>query len=65
MYFFNIVSIGVASCIFDFAAFIEIIKGWSKGLADDDKVGENFEEKVDFDVSPIYDFVIILLFIFY
>ena len=51
---FNLVSIGVASCIFDFAAFIGIIKGWSKDLADDDddKVGENFEEKIDFDVSP-------------
>ena len=52
---FNLVSIGVASCIFDFAAFIGIIKGWSKDLAkyddDDDKVGENFEEKVYFDVS--------------
>ena len=47
---FNIVYVGVASCIFDFAAFIGIIKGWSKDLADDDddKVGENFEEKVDF-----------------
>ena len=54
---FNIVSIGVASCIFDFAAFIGIIKGWSRGLADyddddddDDKVGEKF----DFDVFPIF-----------
>ena len=44
---FNIVSIGVASCIFDFAVFIGIIIGWSKDLAeydddDDDKVGEKF-----------------------
>ena len=58
MYFFKIVFVGVPSCMFDFAAFIWIIKGWSKDLAeyddDDDKVGENFEEKIDFDVSPIF-----------
>ena len=54
---FNIVSVGVASCIFDFATFIRIIKGCSKDLADDDdddKVGENCEEKFDFDVSHIF-----------
>ena len=54
---FNLVSIGVASCIFDFAAFIGIIKGCSKVLTDDDdddKVEKKFEEKFDFDdVSPI------------
>ena len=40
-----------------FAAFIGIIKSWSRGLAkydDDDKVGENFEENFDFDVSLIF-----------
>ena len=40
-----------------FVAFIGIIKSWSRGLAkydDDDKVGENFEEKFDFDVSLIF-----------
>ena len=55
---FNIVSIGVASCMFDFAAFIRIIKGWSRNLTedddDDDKVGEKLEGKVDFDVSSIF-----------
>ena len=54
---FNIVSIGVASCIFDFVAFIGIIKGWPRDLAeddDDDRVVEKFEEKVDFDVSSIF-----------
>ena len=44
--------------MFDFVAFIRIIKGWSRGLAeyddDDDKVGEKLEEKFDFDVSPIF-----------
>ena len=51
---FNIVSVVVANCIFDFAAFIGIMKGWSRDLEeeddddDDDKVEENF----DFDVSP-------------
>ena len=44
--------------MFDFVAFIRIIKGWSRGLAeyddDNDKVWDNFEEKVDFDVSPIF-----------
>ena len=43
--------------MFDFAAFIRIIKGWSRGLTeyddDNDKVWDTFEEKVDFDVSPI------------
>ena len=51
---FNIVSVGIESYIFDFAAFIEKMKGWSRDLAeddDDDKVEENFEEKVDFDFS--------------
>ena len=48
---FNIVSIGVASCIFDFAVFIGIIKGWSKDLAefdadDDDKVEESLKKKL-------------------
>ena len=55
---FNIVSIGVASCMFGFAAFIRIIKGWSRNLTedddDDDKVGEKLEGKVDFDVSSIF-----------
>ena len=51
MYFFNIVSIGVASCIFDFAVFIGIIIGWSKDLAeydddDDDKVEESLKKKL-------------------
>ena len=52
---FNIVSIGVESCMFDFAKFVGIMKGWSRDLAeydddddDDDKVEENVEEKVDF-----------------
>ena len=52
---FNTIYVGVSSCIFDFAAFIGIIKGWFRGLVDDDdddKVEENFEEKVDFEVSP-------------
>ena len=44
--------------MFDFAPFTGIIKGLSKDLAeyddDDDKVEEKFEEKVDFDVSPIF-----------
>ena len=55
---FNIVSVGVASCIFDFVAFIGIIKGWPRDLAedDDDRVIEKFEEKVDFDVYPIFLF---------
>ena len=41
--------------MFDFVAFIGIIKGWSKDLVedDDDKV-EKLEGKVDFDVSPIF-----------
>ena len=56
---FNIVFVGVASCIFDFAAFIGIIKGWSKDLAeyddDDDKVEEKFEEKVSFDDFDVFD----------
>ena len=59
--YFNIISVGVANWIFDFAVFIGIIKGWSKHLEDDDddddKVEETFEEKFDFDVvvviSPI------------
>ena len=62
---FSIVYVGVSSCIFDFVAFIGIIKGCSEDLAeydddddDDDKVEEKFEEKVDFgidfDVSPIF-----------
>ena len=52
---FSIVYVGVSSCIFDFVAFIGIIKGCSKDLANDnDKVGENFEENFDFDVSPIF-----------
>ena len=56
---FNIVFVGVASCIFDFTAFIGIIKGWSKDLAeyddDDDKVEEKFEEKVSFDDFDVFD----------
>ena len=56
---FNIVFVGVTSCIFDFAAFIGIIKGWSKDLAeyddDDDKVEEKFEEKVSFDDFDVFD----------
>ena len=44
--------------MFDFAPFTGIIKGLSKDLAeyddDDDIVEEKFEEKVDFDVSPIF-----------
>ena len=52
---FNIVSVGVDNWIFDFAAFMGIIKGCSKDLEDDDKVDEIFE---DFDinvfVSPIF-----------
>ena len=54
---FNIVSVGVANWIFDFAAFIGIMKGWSRDLEDDDeddKVEEIFEEKFDFDVSHIF-----------
>ena len=54
---FNIVSVGVTNWIFDFAAFIGIIKGYSKDLEDDDdddKVGEKLEGKVDFDVSSIF-----------
>ena len=49
---FNIVSIGVANWIFDFVAFLGIIKDCSKVLTDnddDDKVEEKFEEKFDFD----------------
>ena len=56
---FNIVSIGVASYMFDFAAFIGLIKSWSRGLTeydDDDKVWENFEEKVDIVVSSKTEF---------
>ena len=37
----NIVSVGVESCIFNFAAFLGIMKYWSKNFAkydDDDKV---------------------------
>ena len=56
---FNIVSVGVDNWIFDFAAFMGIIKGCSRDLEedddDDDKVDEIFE---DFDinvfVSPIF-----------
>ena len=59
MYFFKIVFVGVPSCMFDFAAFIWIIKGWSKDLAeyddDDDKVEEKFEEKVSFDDFDVFD----------
>ena len=54
---FNIVSVGVPSYIFDFATFIGTIKCCSKDLAeydDDDKVRENFEEKIAFDVSHIF-----------
>ena len=54
---FSIVYVGVSSCIFDFVAFIGIIKGCSEDLAeydddddDDDKVEENFV----LDVSPIF-----------
>ena len=47
---FNIVCVGVASCIFDFATFIGIIKGCFKDWADDDD--DKVEEKIDFDVSP-------------
>ena len=56
---FSIVYVGVSSCIFDFVAFIGIIKGWFRGLADDDdddKVWENFEEKVDIVVSSKTEF---------
>ena len=45
----------MANWIFDFAAFIGIIKGWSEHLEDDDddKVEETFEENCNFDVvSP-------------
>ena len=54
---FNIVFVGVANWIFDFAAFIGIIKGCSKDLEDDDddddKLEENFED-FDVSVSPIF-----------
>ena len=55
---FNIVSIGVANWIFDFTAFIGIIKGCSKDLEDDDdddKVEEIFEDfDVNVSISPIF-----------
>ena len=44
---FNIVSVGVDNWIFDFAAFIGIIKGCSKDVEDDDdddKVEEIFKD---------------------
>ena len=60
---FNIISVGVANWIFDFAEKnIGIIKGWSKHLEgdvdedddNDDKVEDTFEENCNFDVvSPI------------
>ena len=54
MYFFKIVFVGVPSCMFDFAAFIWIIKGWYKDLAEYDDDDDKVEEKVDFDVSSIF-----------
>ena len=53
--YFTIIYVGITSCMFDFAAFIGIIKGWSRDLAEDndDKV-EKLEGKVDFNVSPIF-----------
>ena len=52
---FNIVYVGVANWIFDFAVFIRIIKGCSKDLEDDDIVEEIFEDfDVNVSVSPIF-----------
>ena len=53
---FNIIFVGVESCIFYFEAFIRIMKGWSRDLAkyddDENKVEEeNFKIFNDFDVS--------------
>ena len=44
---FNIVYIGVTSCIFDFAAFIGIIKGWSRDFAEYDDDDDKVEEKIE------------------
>ena len=44
---FNIISVGVANWIFDFAAFIGIIKGWSKHLEDDDDEDDDDDDKVE------------------
>ena len=56
---FNIIFVGGASCIFDFLAFIGLIKSWFRDLAkyddDDDKVEEKFEEKVSFDDFDVFD----------
>ena len=46
---FSIVYVGVASCMFDFATFIGIIKGWSKDLVEYDDDDDKIEENVDFD----------------
>ena len=48
---FNIISVGVANWIFDFAAFIGIIKGWSKHLEDDD------DEDDDDDMNEIKSYL--------
>ena len=59
---FNVVYVGVESCIFYFAAFIEIMKGCSRDLENDDdddddddndKVAEKVEENVYFDEVEI------------
>ena len=55
---FNIIFVGVESCIFYFEAFIGIMKGWSRDLAkyddDENKVEEEkFKIFNDFDVSSI------------
>ena len=56
---FNIVFVGVESCIFYLAAFMGIIKGCSRDLEEDDddndKVDEIFEDfDVNVFVSPIF-----------
>ena len=55
---FNVVYVGVESCIFYFAAFLGIMKDWFKNIVkyddDDDKVEEKVEEKVDFDISHFF-----------
>ena len=54
---FNIVSVGVASYIFDFATFIGTIKCCSKDLAEYDDDDDKVEEDFVFNVSPIFHFV--------
>ena len=41
-----------------FAEFIGIIKGWSRDLAEYDDDDDKVEEKIDFDVSPIFPDII-------